>query len=98
MDGTFYIRADLSGDPAFIVMTATYKDGKLYSENATQIEVLDYENPDTLEIELPETIKSGEEISQFFFEDGYLQWISELRSDFRDVESPAGDFEGYEKE
>lgn len=97
-DGTFYISAELPGDPGILIMTAEYKDSKLYSNNGTQIELLDYQNPDTLEIELPETIEINGEISEFFFENGYLQWVSEIRGDLKDSIAPVKGFEGYEKE
>lgn len=96
-DGIFYIRANLPGDPAIIIMTAEYKDGKLYSHNGTQINFLDYENTNTLEIELPNTVEMGNEKSQFFFENGYLQWNSEITGDVRDIPGTVGGFEGYEK-
>lgn len=96
-DAIFYISGELPGDPATIIMTAEYRDGRLHSNNGTQIEVMDYQNPDTLETELPDVIEEGGEISQFFFEDGYLQWDSELRGDFRDTLVSYGSFDGYEK-
>jgi hypothetical protein len=97
-DGTFYIIAELPGDPRTIIMTAEYKDGKLYSDNGTYIALLDYQDPETLEIELPETIEIGGETSQFFFENGYLQWSSESGGDLRDFVGPNGGFDGYERE
>lgn len=96
-DGTFYISAELPGDPATIIMTAEYKDEALHSNNGTLIELLDYQNPDTLDIELPETIEVGGDTSRFFFENGYLQWDSEQSGDLRDFAGPDGGFEGYEK-
>lgn len=79
-------------------MTADYKEGKLFSDNGTYIALLDYQNPETLEIELPETIEIGGETSQFFFEDKYLQWSSESDGDLRDLAGPNGGFDGYKKE
>lgn len=97
-DGIFYISADLPGDPKVLLMTAEYKDGKLHSENGTQINLVDYDNPDTLQVELPETVAAGNEVAQFFFEDGYLQWISEDRENETKYLLPDEYFKGYEKE
>jgi len=88
----------LPGDAAIIIMTAEYKDGKLYSNNGTQIEFTDYYDPDTFEINLPDRIEVGEESSQFYFNNGYLQWFSELRGDMNDSSVRGASIEGYEKE
>lgn len=97
-DETFYIKGELPGDAAIIIMTAEYKDGKLYSNNGTQIEFTDYEDPITFEVNLPDTIEVGEESSQFYFNNGYLQWFSEFRGDFNDSSVRGASIEGYEKE
>lgn len=88
-DGMYYIEAMMPGDPAKFIMTAEYDDGVLTSHNGTHIYYFDYENPDTLEIVLPETVESGNETTQFFFEDGYLQWTTETYGDLRDNEVQA---------
>lgn len=99
-DGMYYIEAMMPGDPAKFIMTAEYDDGVLTSHNGTHIYYFDYENPDTLEIVLPETVESGNETTQFFFEDGYLQWTTETYGDLRDneVQGMGGEFSGYTKE
>lgn len=97
-DETFYIKGELPGDAAIIIMTAEYKDGKLYSNNGTQIEFTNYEDPNTFEINLPDTIEVGEESSQFSFNNGYLQWVSEVRGDLNDSSVRGVSIEGYEKE
>lgn len=99
-DGMYYIEAMMPGDPAKFIMTAEYDDGVLTSHNGTHIYYFDYENPDTLEIVLPETVESGNETTQFFFEDGYLQWTTESFGDLRDndVQGMGGEFSGYAKE
>lgn len=99
-DGIYYIEAKMPGDPAKFIMTAEYEDGILTSHNGTHIYYFDYEDPDTLEIVLPETVESGNETTQFFFEDGYLQWTTETYGDLRDndVQGIAGEFSGYTKE
>lgn len=89
-DETFYIKGELPGDAAIIIMTAEYKDGKLYSNNGTQIEFTDYHNPNTIVV--------GKESSQFYFDNGYLQWFSELRGDFNDSSVRGASIEGYKKE
>lgn len=99
-DGMYYIEAMMPGDPAKFIMTAEYDDGVLTSHNGTHIYYFDYENPDTLEIVFPETVESGNETTQFFFEDGYLQWTTETYGDLRDneVQDMGGEFSGYTKE
>ena len=99
-DGMYYIEAMMPGDPAKFIMTAEYDDGVLTSHNGTHIYYFDYENPDTLEIVLPETVESGNETTQSFFEDGYLQWTTETYGDLRDneVQGMGGEFSGYTKE
>lgn len=97
-DETFYIRANLPGDPAIIIMTAEYKNGRLHSNNGTQVEFSDYASSSTMEVELPETVAAGDETSQFFFENGNLQWFSELRGDFSDYLPEGIEFPGYTKE
>lgn len=99
-DDLFYIRAELPGDPGMLVMTATFKDGKLYSTNGVHIDLLEYVNQATLEVELPETIEPGEVTSEFFIENNRLQWISyagDLRDALQGTEEE-GAFKGYQKE